>query len=313
MSLSVTQRLRQLKTRLTSPGPLRAEGRWGLLFISPWLIGFLLFKCLPILASFALSFIQVDLLHPAGSYFIGLQNYRALLTDRQAVSTLVSTLNFALVAIPAQLLTALALATLLNSPRLRARPLLRTLLFLPSIIPGPAIVFIWSGFLDPTSGWLNRLLLQPLGLPPSPLAYSPGGYTLFRALAALWSIGPGLLIMLGAMHGIPAEFYEAAKVDGAGRVRRFINVTLPLISPAIFFSLVINLIAIFGGAPLLEQSNPLDISVSAYNSLIYTIIFRQLDLDYAASLAWVLFGLMLAVVIALFSSARYWVYYADET
>jgi multiple sugar transport system permease protein len=295
----------------------RREALVGLLLISPWIVGFLLLKLIPIVVSLGFSFTSFDMLHPDDTEFVGLANYAYILEDLfseegAAGYYLFNTIGFAILSVPAQLLTALGLAVLLNSQRLAAKELHRTLVFLPSVIPGAAIAFVWFGFLDPTTGWLNRLLLEPLGLPPYPGPFSEAGYNLFRIITALWSIGPGFLIMLGAMRGVPPELYEAAQVAGAGPIMRLFKVTIPIISPAVFFSLVINLISVFGGATLLDRGTSFSGGgQSPFDFYIGEVMFTSHQLGYAASLAWVMFVIMLTTTIALFATARYWVYYPD--
>lgn len=291
----------------------RKQALTGLLFISPWLVGFLLFKLVPIAGSLAFSFTDFDMLRPEASQFIGLDNYARALSDPRAGYSLFSTLGFALLSVPLQLLAALGLAALLNARRLRGKGLYRTLVFVPSVIPGAAILFVWFGFLDPSTGWLNRLFLEPLGLPPYPGPSSESGYSMYLIITALWSIGPGILIMLGAMRGVPGELYEAARVDGAGPVLRFVRVTVPVISPAIFFSLVINLVSVFGGAVLLDRGSSFTGGgQSPFDYYIYTVMFQELQMGYAASLAWLMFLVMLLTTIGLFVTARYWVFYPGE-
>ncbi|HEY4690544.1 MAG TPA: sugar ABC transporter permease [Anaerolineae bacterium] len=290
----------------------RREARTGLAFLTPWLVGLLLLKLLPILASLFLSFTNFSMIRPQETQFVGLANYLQVLTDDVAGVALFSTASFALVSVPIQLIVALAFATLMNSRRLAGKTLLRTLFFMPSIVPGTAILALVLGFLDPNTGWLNRVILEPLGLPPSPGPFTAAGFEFFQILITLWSIGPGFLIMLGAMQGIPSEVHEAARVDGAGPLMRLLKITVPMISPAIFFSLVINLISIFGGAVLLDRGNPFTGSLSAYDNYINQIMFNDNRLGYAASLAWVFFGLMLIVTLFLFRASRRWVYYAED-
>ena len=298
-------------------GMERREALTGLAFISPWLVGFLLLKLIPIIASLGLSFTDFEMLHPGDTEYIGLANYAHILEDLfseggEAGYYLFSTIGFAILSVPAQLLTTLGLALLLNNQRLVAKELHRTLVFLPSVIPGAAITFVWFGFLDPTTGWLNRLLLEPLGLPPYPGPNSEAGYNLFRIITALWSIGPGFLIMLGAIRGVPPELYEAAQVAGAGPIIRLLKVTIPIISPAVFFSLVINLVGVFGGATLLDRGTSFSGGgQSPFDFYIGEVMFTNHQLGYAASLAWMMFLIMLATTIALFATARYWVYYPD--
>lgn len=316
----MAQLLRRLpnsaRTRRTSRPSSRLERREGLIglaFIAPWLIGFVLLKLLPIVASLVLSLTDFDMLHPQETEFIGLANYGRIFIDRGAGYSLFSTIGFAMIAVPLQLAVSLGLAVLVNGKRLAGKQVHRALVFMPSVIPGAAITFIWFGFLDPSTGWLNRLILEPLGLPPSPGPYGEAGANMYQAITVLWSIGPGFLIMLGALQGVAPELYEAARVDGAGPLLRFFKVTLPVVSPAVFFSLVINLISVFGGASLLDRGSPFSGGgQSAFDLYIYSIMFQQHRLGYAASLAWVMLAVMLATMVGLFITARYWVYYPGE-
>jgi multiple sugar transport system permease protein len=289
----------------------RKQALAGLIFISPWVAGFLLLKLLPILASLVISFTNFNMLRPDETSFIGLDNFAHILRDQGVGFSFFSTLSQALLSVPLQLLASLGLAALLNHDRLRRKTLLRTLFFLPSIIPAAAIISMWLGFLDPTTGWFNRLALGPFRLPVFAGVRSEAALNLFLAISALWSIGPGLLIMLGAMQGVPQELYEAARVDGAGPMWRFIKITVPMISPAIFFSLVINLIGVFGGVALLDRGNPFSGSSSAFDGYIYQVMFHENQLGYAASLSWLFFIAMLIVTLVLFRTSNRWVFYAE--
>ncbi len=291
---------------------LRYDKAFGLLLISPWLIGALLFKVLPIFASLGISFTDFYMLEPGETKFIGLANYVAFFQDRRAGYVLFQTIAVALTTIPLQLAASILLAALLNSPVLKARSALRTLFFVPSIIPSIAILFMWFGFTDPTTGWLNRLIIQPLGLAGYSDVYSDGARSFFFGISSLWSIGPGMLIMLGAMQSLSPEVHEAARVDGAGPFMRFFAITLPLISPAIFFALVINLIGVFGGVILLDRGNSFSGGSSPYDGYIAHQLFDEWNFGYAASLAWIFFILVMVVIIVLFSTARRWVYYPDR-
>ena len=209
-------------------------------------------------------------------------------------------------------MASIILAALLNSPRLKARTALRTLFFLPSIIPSVAILFMWFGFIDPTTGWLNRLILEPLGLTGFNDVYSEGAISLLFAISSLWSIGPGMLIMLAALQSIAPEVHEASRVDGAGPFTRFFSITLPLISPAIFFALIINMISVFGGVILLDRGNVFSGSVSPVDGYISFMMFNKMELGYASSLAWIFFILVMVIVMILFSTSRRWVYFPDQ-
>ncbi|UCC53375.1 MAG: sugar ABC transporter permease [Anaerolineaceae bacterium] len=291
---------------------LRYDKTLGLLLISPWLLGLLLFKLAPILASFGLSFTDFYMLEPGETSFVGLENYIRLFQDEAVAYLIVETIGMAIRTIPIQLAASIILAALLNSPRLKASTLARTLFFLPSIIPSVAILFMWFGFVDPNTGWLNRFILQPLGLTGFNDVYSDAAVSFLFTFSSLWAIGPGMLIMLAAMQSISPEIQESARVDGAGPFVRFFRITLPIITPAIFFSLVINLIAVFGGVILLDRGNIFSGSSSPFDGYITYWIFDQWELGYAASLAWFFFILVMIVVGILFSTSRRWVYYPDR-
>jgi multiple sugar transport system permease protein len=290
----------------------RFKRQIGMMMISPWLLGLLIFKLLPILASLALSFTDFHLLNPDKIQFVGLANYRIVFRDEQAVTVLWQTVKLALVVIPLQTFASIVVAALLSSQKLLARNTMRTLFFLPSIIPAFAAALMWQGYVSPATGWLNRLILDPLGLASLNHFYSRGASQPLFILSSLWTIGPGILIMMGAMQGISSEIYEAARMDGAGRITRFFKITIPLITPAIFFSLVLNLTAVFGGAILLDRGNRWRNDFSSYDGYINYVLFDMFRLGYASSLAWIFFVFVLILVLILFGTSKRWVYFPDR-
>jgi multiple sugar transport system permease protein len=281
---------------------LQKEAWIGLLFLSPWIIGFLLLKALPILAAFVFSLTNFKMLSPESTKFIGLENYIRLLHDGQAGSNLLGSLEYFLLTVPLELMVALGLAALFSSNRVKNKRLSQTLIFMTSIIPGTSVFFIFLGSLQ----YLDRLIIKPFNLPPIQ------GNGLLLPLIALWSIGPGFLILYSAMQSVATELYEAARVDGAGPLARFIYITLPMISPAIFFTLVINLTGAFGGALLLDRGYILNFSLSPMESYINNTMFVQGNLGYASALAWATFIVMMTLTILLFRSSRRWVYFPHE-
>jgi multiple sugar transport system permease protein len=292
---------------------MKSSNTVGLLLISPWLIGFLLFKFIPILASLGLSFTDFYMLEPGETQFIGLENYITIAENLPLGFFIVATLSTVIRTVPLQLGASLFLAALLNNGRLKLSVFTRTLFFIPSIIPGVAITFMWFGFVDPTTGWLNRFILEPFGLAGVDNAFSDATFTLLFLVSSLWSIGPGILIMLGAMQGVPDEIMEAARVDGAGPLIRFFAITIPIITPAIFFALVINLIGVFGGVILLDRAGSFRGGGSPFNNIIDRFMFGpEFQLGFAASLAWIFFALVMVVVLLLFTTSRRWVFYADQ-
>jgi len=286
-------------TRLTR---LQQEARIGWLFLSPWIIGFVLLKALPILAALILSLTDFKMLTPEATSFVGLENYIRFFKDSHAGGSLFGSLQYFLLTVPLELVVALILAAVFTSDRLKNKSLLRTLIFMTSIIPSASIFFIFLGSLN----YADRLIFTPLNLPPIE------GYGLLTPFLALWSIGPGFLIIYSAMESVPNEIYESARVDGAGPFARFIFITLPMISPAIFFTLVVNLTGAFGGAVLLDRGYILSYSLSPIEGYINTVMFSQTELGYASAIAWVTFIMMMTITVLLFRSSRRWVYFPED-
>lgn len=288
-------------------GLRRQEALIGLMFLSPWILGFILLKLLPILAALVFSFTNFYMLEPEKTQFIGLENYAKFFGDINAWASMAGSLGYFLSTVPLQLLVALALAAIVSNGRLRAKGLLRSLIFMPSIIPATSIFFVWLGLVAP-AGWLNQLITIPLGLPP----VTENSFETLITMMALWSIGPGFLIMYGAIQSIPKEIHEAARVDGAGPLMSFISITMPMISPAIFFSLVINLTSAFGGSILLDRGYVFSRSLSPMENYINFTMFSNADLGYATALAWIMFAVTMTITILLFRSAQRWVYFPEE-
>ncbi len=285
----------------------------GLILVAPWLVGLLLFKLVPILASLTLSFTDFHLLNPELVQFTGTENYTILSRDVQGWQSLFDTLKLAFIIIPIQVFGSILVAALLGSRRLWQKNLVRTLFFIPSIIPAFSAALMWQGYIDPATGWLNRLFLNPLGLEALNIfaTRDAASQPLF-ILSSLWTIGPGILIMLGAMQGIPVEIFEAALIDGADRFTRFFKITLPLITPAIFFALVLNLTSVFGGAILLDRGSRFRNGVSTYDGYINLVLLDMFKLGYASSLAWVFFVIIMSLVLILFATSKYWVYFPER-
>lgn len=278
------------------------EARIGLLFLAPWLIGFVLLKALPILAALIFSLTDFKMLSPETTKFVGLENYIRFFGDSQAGASLFGSLGYFLLTVPLEMVVALGLAAIFTSERLKNKRISQTLIFMTAIIPSTSIFFIFLGSLQ----YAERLIFTPMNLPPIQ------GFGLLLPFMALWSIGPGFLIIYSAMESVPKEIYEAARVDGAGPIARFVYITVPMISPAIFFTLVINLTGAFGGAVLLDRGYILSFSLSPMESYINTTMFNQADLGYASALAWVTFAVMMTLTVLLFRSARRWVYFPEE-
>lgn len=296
----------------TRAGKFGESRYWGLWLIAPWLLGFALFKLVPIVATLIISFTNTYLLEPKNYHFVGLDNYADALTDNSTWTALGQTAKVALWIIPLQMLASLGIATLLSNKRLLLKNPVRAFFFLPSLIPSTAFMFMWQGFVNPRSGWLTRLLLGPLGLQRLNIFYGRNAGQALFILGALWTIGPGILILTGSIQSISHELYEAARMDGAGRVRSFLAVTLPLITSAIFFTLILNLTGAFGGALLLDRGYGINNALSSFDNYIHFVLFGKFQLGAASSLAWIFFVLIMLIVILLFWTSRWWVYYPDQ-
>jgi len=284
---------------------------WGVWLITPWLIGLLAFKLVPIIASFALSMTDFFLLEPVQFDFVGLKNYANTLSDPNTGTVFMTTVKLAAVLVPLQTGVSILLATLLSNKKLLMKNTMRALFFIPSIIPSTAYMFMWRNFVNPSSGWLNRLILDPLGLERLNIFVGRGAGQALFILSALWTIGPSILINMGSIQGISRELFEAAEIDGAGRFRRWTAITIPLITPAIFFTLILNLTAIFSGSLILDRGFGHNSNLSSYDSFIHYVLFSQHKLGAASSLAWVFFVFVLVIVLFLFGTSKRWVYFPN--
>ncbi len=287
---------------------------WGWVFLSPWIIGFLAFYFAPMIASFVFTFTDLQLTKPDQVQFIGLDNYRTLIHDANVGKSLRVTLVFMLFALPISIIIPLALATLLNSKQLWGRRLFRTLFYMPYMVPVISITYIWNGFLNAQSGWLNRFIENVLGLDGPNWLYSSTYIYPALLMIGIWGTGNAMLTLLASMQTVPTELYEAARVDGANTVTVFRHITLPLITPMIFYNLILALIGLFRyfDIPYILSrgtGGPNDITLF-YNIYFYRVAFTYDRMGYGATLAWLLFVIALSVTIFFFATARRWVYYA---
>jgi multiple sugar transport system permease protein len=294
----------------------RREALWGLTFLAPWVVGFLAFTLIPMVATLGFTFTNINLGQEEPLRFVGLKNYQDLFKDSQTWASLSVTIKFALLALPIGLTLPIALALLLNSKYVKAQGLFRTLFYMPYIIPFVAGVFAWGGMLNPATGWINEgLRVVGIQEPPNWLEDPRWVYPAL-VFVGLWGIGNGVIINLAGLQGISGELYDAAKVDGAGWWASLFNITLPMLSPVIFYALVLDIVGLFQYflVPLvLNQGTGRPAgSTLFYNLYLYKTFFTFQNMSYGATLAWLLFTLILAVTGVVFWSSRYWVFYAGE-
>jgi multiple sugar transport system permease protein len=291
----------------------RRESTWGLLFLAPWILGFILFFAGPMLVSLGASFTDLVLVRPGAVKFVGLDNWLRLVSDQLVLKSLLVTGNFLLIAVPISLGLPLLMAVLLNSERLVAKPLFRALFFMPVLIPGVATAAIWQGVLNVQTGWID-LALRAMGIPAPDWLNQPQWVIPALSLIATWSVGNAMVIMLAGLQNVPSELYDAAKVDGANALYRFFKISIPMISPVIFYNLVLATIAAFQyfltAFVLYQNTAGPNNAALFYMMNLYKEAFVYYNMGYASALAWGLFIVGLAVTIGLFASARRWVYYA---
>jgi multiple sugar transport system permease protein len=282
------------------------RARWGYVFIAPWVI-----------ATFVFTFTNINLAQEEPLSFVGLKNYQTLLNDKQAWSALLVTLKFALLALPVAVVLPFAVALMLHSRHLRGAGAFRVLFFLPYVVPFIAGVLIWGSMLSSGTGWINQFL-EFLGVshPPDWLE-DPAWIYQGLVLMGIWGIGAGMIVYLAGLKGIPTELYDAARIDGAGAWASLRFITIPMMSPVVFYTLVLGVVEVlqYFLVPLVLKNGTGEPGGSTlfYNLYIYQNFFTFQNMAYGATLAWLLFGLALLITLVLFRFSRRWVYYAGET
>jgi multiple sugar transport system permease protein len=286
-------------------------------FISPWLIGFVFLTLGPMIASFYFSFSDYNII--SSPKWVGFQNYIDLFQDELFWQSVKVTLYFALLALPSGLIFGFVLAVLLNQD-IPFVKIWRTIYFLPSVIAGVSVTVLWLMVFNPHSGILNNIL-EAFGInnPPGWL-WDPDWAIPSLVIMGLWGVGHTMIIYLAGLQGVPTDLYDAAKVDGATALRRFWHVTIPMMSPVIFYNLVLGLIGTFsyftqayvaststGGA----IGDPLR-STLFYNLYLYQNAFSYFEMGYASAMAWILFLIILGLTLMIFKSSSLWVYYEGE-
>ena len=284
----------------------------GYLFIAPWLVGFVLFTAGPTVASLVLSLFKWTLIRPPR--FVGVDNYVTMFTDDPLFwQSLRVTLIYVAVAVPLQIVFALFLALLLNQ-KVRMIAVFRTMFYLPSVVSGVAIAVLWQWLYQPDLGLINDLLRR-VGI-EGPAWLMSQRWALPAIIgASLWTVGGTMIIFLAGLQDIPQHLYEAAALDGAGELAKFRHVTLPMLSPVIFFNLILGLIAAFRmfELPLVMTNRGGPLNATMFFALyLYLSAFNFLKMGYAAALAWILFIIIMIVTVVQLKLAQSWVYYEFE-
>ena len=282
----------------------------GLAFLSPWLVGFTLFTITPIILSAWFSLCDYSLLGSAMP--IGLDNYRALIHDQWFWNAMWNTGRYALMALPAGMFVSLGLALLLNRP-IRGQSVYRTLIFLPTLVPVAATAMIWLWLFNTKLGLLNYVLAF-LHIDPIPWLTNPSVALPAMAFMSLWGVGHTVVIYLAGLQDVPADLYEAAELDGATGWRRLWHVTIPMISPVIFFNLIMAIIGVFRvfEIPLIMTNGGPARATQFIAMYVYDNAFLYVRMGYASAMAWIqLILVMILTGLAFWSSSR-WVHYQGK-
>jgi ABC-type sugar transport system permease subunit len=293
----------------------RREMRWALIFISPWIIGFLAFTFLPMIATLIFTFTNIQLDQSAPLRFVGFDNYATLINDPQTWQSLGITLRFAVLVLPVSVLAPLAVGLLLNSPSLRGTSLFRVLFFMPYVVPFVASVLIWEAMLNPSGGWV-AIFLSWFGIDSPNFLQDPTWIYPGLVFIGIWGIGGAVIVYLAGLRGIPTELYDAARIDGAGAWAQLRHVTIPLLTPVIFYTLILSIVDVlqYFLVPLVlnQGTGEPGGTTNFLNLYIYKNFFAYQNMSYGATLAWLLFAITLLITLVVFGTARRWVYYAGE-
>lgn len=290
----------------------RRENREGWLFTAPWTIGFLLFTLGPMIVSAVISFTSWDIVTPP--VWVGLDNYVRMFTKDELIpKSLLVTTTYAVLSVPLQLALGLFVAILMNQ-KLRFQSAWRTIYYLPSVVSGVAVALLWRWIFSGDFGVLNWLLSLVGVEGPAWLLDETWALPAF-IIMSLWGIGGGMLIYLAGLQGIPTDLYEAAEIDGAGTLQKFYTITIPMISPVLFFNLVIGIISalqVFTAAFIMTQGGPNN-ATEFFMLYLYQNAFQWFKMGYASAMAWVLFLYILALTLLVFRTAQSWVFYEGST
>lgn len=282
----------------------------GLGFLSPWLIGFFVFTLIPVGLSFYYSLCEYSLLQKP--LYIGLDNYRQLWADPIFWKALTNTFYYALMALPSGMMVSLGLALLLNAD-IRGQAIYRTIIFLPSLVPTVASAMLWLWLFNAKLGLINNLLGK-VGIEGPGWLTTPEWALPALAFMSLWGVGHTVVIYLAGLQDVPRELYEAAEIDGARSWRRLWHITLPMLSPVIFFNLVMALIGtmqVFAVPYIMTGGGPTR-STYFFTMYLYDNAFTYLKMGYASAMAWVQLLIILCLTGFSFWSSRKWVHYQSK-
>lgn len=298
------------KSRVHTAKWKRHEGIAGVLFAAPWMIGFIGLTAYPMLLSLIYSFADYNILE--SPTFIGFENYTTMFNDPLFYTSLYNTVYYVVFGVPLGMLIGLGIALLLNKS-IKGIAIYRTLYYLPSIVPLVASTVLWNWMFNPSFGILTSAV-EAIGLTAPGWLSDPGFAKNSLILMSLWTAGSGMIIYLAGLKNIPQVYYDASDIDGASAMQKFFRITLPLLSPTLFYQLIIGLIGgfqVFTQAFILTSGGPND-STLFYVLYLFNNAFKFWKMGYASALSWVLFIIIMMFTLINFLLSKYWVKY-DQT
>lgn len=287
---------------------MRLKQNMGYIYIMPWILGFFIFTVAPLGFAFYIGLTEWDTFN--SPTFVGLDNYIALFKDENFLKALWVTIRFAVISVPLGIATSLLIACLVNS-KVRGVGFFRTALYLPAVVSGVSISLLWKWILDKDFGLIN-LVLSKFGIAPLGWLSDPDLVLPSYLMMVVWGAGGGMLTYLAGLQDIPSHLYEAAEIDGANMFQKFKAVTLPMLTPVIFYNLVMGIVGamrkfsdayIIGGA---ENEGRF------YMVYLYENAFNYLKMGYATAMGWILFVIILVLTLIVFKSSSAWVFYSAE-
>ncbi|TCW34988.1 oligogalacturonide ABC transporter membrane protein [Thermohydrogenium kirishiense] len=282
----------------------------GIIYIFPWLLGFVIFTLYPFITSLVLSFTDYKIIYQPK--FIGFSNYVNMFNDKIFWTSLFATFKFVILTVPFKLIFALIIAMVLNF-KLKGINFYRTAYYIPSILGGNIAVSILWKLIFQDRGIINQIL-NVLGINSVPWFSNEYASLIMLSLLRIWQFGSAMVIFLAALKDIPQELYEAAWMDGANKIKAFFYVTMPLLTPIIFFNLVMQLIQSFqefNGPYMITEGGP-QYKTYLYSLMIYDNAFKYFNMGYASALSWIFFIIIMIFTLLIFKFSKYWVFYSDE-
>ena len=287
------------------------QGYMGFILVLPWLIGFCIFKLYPFVSSLIYSFTDYDLFKGVQNV-VGFQNYIDAFTKPKNIKALQVTFTYAFMTVPLKLIFALFIAYILNF-RIKGVGLFRTAYYVPSILGGSvAIAVLWKALFK-NDGVVNTILAM-LGFESINFLADKQWALFIICLLRVWQFGSAMVLFLAALKGVPEDLYEAASIDGATRGRQFMSITIPLISPVIFYNLVTQLVQAFqefNGPYIITNGGPRN-ATTLISVIVYNTAFKDYKVGMSSAMAWVMFVIVMVLTIIAFVSQKKWVYYSDD-